>query len=91
MMDSFYIFVAIVGPLLLLALTFGPKLLLVKAVWAGVGILLFLSGLTLFSGGGVASVAGIFFAALGVLVVIVAVQTYFQAHLKKGQERRFNS
>lgn len=91
MMDSFYIFLAIVGPLLLLALAFGPKLLLVKAVWIGVGILLFLSGITLFGGGGAASVAGIFFAALGVAVVIVAVRTYFQAHLKRAPERRFNS
>jgi hypothetical protein len=89
-MRSMYFFLAVVLPVILLWLTFGPKLLLVKAVWVGAGILLCVCGLMIAgAGGGVAAtIGGLFFAASGVIVVITAVKSYLQTHYRWFQEHK---
>lgn len=61
MLESFYIFLAIVGPVLFFWLSFGPKLLLVKTVWIVAGALLILTGTMMIGSGWVSGIGGIFF------------------------------
>lgn len=77
MLRSVYIFLAVVGPVLLLWLAFGPKRLLVKGVWVAVGVLLVISGLMMVGEGWVSGIGGIFFMVLGVVISVTAVHTYF--------------
>jgi hypothetical protein len=88
-MGSLFFFLAVIVPLLLLCLAFGPKLLLVKSIWVGAGVLLFVCGIMIASNGGAtALIAGLFFAASGVMVVVAAVKIYLQTHLRWSRERR---
>jgi hypothetical protein len=88
-MESLFFFLAVIGPVLLLWLAFGPKLLLVKSIWVGAGVLLFICGLMLTGGRGAGSfIGGLFFATGGVIVVVAAVKSYFQTHLRWSRERR---
>ena len=86
-MGSLFFFLAVIGPVLLLWLAFGPKLLLVKSIWVGAGILLFICGIMLANGGGVALIGGLIFAISGVIIAVAAVKSYLQTHLRWSRER----
>ena len=88
-MEATYFFLAVMVPVILLWLAFGPKLLLVKSIWVGAGVLFFVCGIMIAgAGGGVAAtVGGLFFVISGVIVVIAAVKSYLQTHLRWSRER----
>ena len=87
-MEATYFFLAVMVPVILLWLAFGPKLLLVKSIWVGAGVLFFVCGIMIAGAGGVAAtVGGLFFVISGVIVVIAAVKSYLKTHLRWSRER----
>lgn len=70
------LFLAIVGPVLIIWALLGTRPLLASITWAGAGVLGLIGGFLLFAAGGVASFFGLVLMSIGVGLIYLSVRLY---------------